>query len=270
MDFTQVFYRLGFFHKEPEIYITLLKLPGAQPASVIARKLNMNRTTVYKSLMSLSKKGLVTKTKRHGITCFFAENPESSLKQLIEGKKKQLEEINQTILDALPLMMRGSQDIQAVIPKIRYYEGIEGIKMIYEHILEEGKDVYRYGDITKIYEALGYFTDDYIKKRIEKGLTTYAIEPYAGTEAEAALKKHAKEHRKVLFIPHKKFPIEGEIRIFGHHVAIISLHKESPIGVIIESQTIAKMFYSIFMLTWEEHGQKKAERPTQPRPIKQK
>src|SRR3989338_136893 len=167
MDFIQVFYRLGFAHKEPEVYLTLLKLPGAQPASVIARKLDMNRTTVYKTLMSLSKKGLVTKTNRQGITCFFAEKPETSLKHLIEGKKKQLEEINQTILDALPLLTRGTHDLQASIPKIRYYEGLEGIKQIYEAILESGQDVYRYGDISKIYEALCFFTDEYIQKRLE-------------------------------------------------------------------------------------------------------
>jgi sugar-specific transcriptional regulator TrmB len=254
MKIEQVLKNLGLEDKEPEIYLALIKTPGAQPASVIATRANLNRTTVYKTLVKLVSKGLVTKTQLHGSTCFFAEDPENRLKILIDERQRQLGEINQSIMEALPLLTINEDSVDS-LPKIRYYEGIEGIKQIYESVLKTGEDVYRYGDITKIYEALGIYTDEYIKKRNEVGITTYAIMPLYEKENKQA-KKNTQEHRQVLYIPYKLFPIEGEVRIFGDKVAIISLRKESPIGVIIESQTIAKMFYYIFMLTWNNNGGK--------------
>jgi len=254
MKIDQVLTALGLVDREPDVYLALLKTPGAQPASVIANRANLNRTTVYKILVKLVKKGLVTKTQRHGITCFFAEDPENRLKLLIEERQNQLADMNQAMLEALPLLTMGEEEHDS-LPKIRYYEGIEGIKQIYEAVLREGKDQYRYGDIAKIYEALGIYTDEYIKKRNELGITTHAIMPFYETD-RAQIKKHSREHRDVLYIPKKLFPIEGEVRIFGNKVGIISLRKDSPIGVIIESETISKMFLSIFMLTWKNYSSK--------------
>jgi len=177
MKIDQVLTSLGLQDKEPEIYLILLRTPGAQPASIIATRANLNRTTVYKTLVKLVKKGLATKTQRHGITCFFAEDPENRLKLLIDEREKQLGEMNQAMIEALPLLTM-NEDESDSLPKIRYYEGIEGIKQIYEAVLKEGVDQYRYGDITKIYEALGIYTDEYIKKRNELGFTTHAIMPF--------------------------------------------------------------------------------------------
>ena len=254
MKIEQVLKNLGLEDKEPEVYLTLLKTPGAQPASIVAARANLNRTTVYKTLVKLVSKGLVTKTQRHGATCFFAEDPENRLKILIDERQRQLGEMNQAMLETLPLLTINEEDADS-LPKIRYYEGIEGIKQIYETVIKTGKDVYRYGDITKIYAALGIYTDEYIQKRNEIGITTNAIMPFHEDE-KMSLKKNIKEHRRTLYIPAKLFPIDGEVRIFGNKVAIISLRKESPIGVIIESDTIAKMFLSIFMLTWKNYGSK--------------
>lgn len=255
MDIMQIFNQLGLEDKEPQVYLTLLRTPGVQPASIIAARSQLNRSTVYKALVKLVKKGLVTKTQRQGITCFFAEDPEDRLKFLIDHRQQQLDDMNQAVIDALPTLTVNIEGAQAALPKIRYYEGIEGIKQIYEAVLKEGKDVYRYGDIGKIYEALGVYTDEYIRKRNELKIKTHAIEPLKGKKY-AERKKHRAENREVLFIPHEIFPIEGEIRVFGNKVAIISLHRDSPIGVIIDSKTIAKMFFAIFMLTWKYYGGK--------------
>ena len=254
MKIEQVLKNLGLLDKEPEIYLTLLKTPGAQPASVIATRANLNRTTVYKTLVKLVSKGLATKTQRHGATCFFAEDPENRLKILIDERQRQLGEMNQAMLETLPLLTINEEDADS-LPKIRYYEGIEGIKQIYEAVLKMAKDQYRYGDITKIYAALGIYTDEYIKKRNELGFKTHAIMPFYESE-RARLSRNTKENREVLYIPEKLFPIDGEVRIFGNKVAIISLRKESPIGVIIESDSIAKMFLSIYMLTWKNYASK--------------
>ena len=256
MKILQALQEIGLNKKESEVYLTLLKTPGVQPASIIAKKINVNRTTVYKILLQLSKKGFVTKTNKHGILCFYIEEPEDSLKLLVEEKQSILKEVNKVVLEFIPKLMMSGELNESSMPKIRYYEGVEGVKQIYEAVLKEGKDYYRYGDITKIYNTLGDFIDDYITKRNKLGIVSHAIMPYYKRSEKERAKKDKNELRKALYIPHELFPIDGEVRIFGNKVAIFSLRKEAPIGVILESEIMANMFKSIFMLTWKDYTKK--------------
>lgn len=252
MKLKQALEEIGLSKIEVEAYLTLLKTAGAQPASILANRMGINRTTAYKALINISKLGLATKTMKHGIICFFAEDPEDTLKSLVRDKQEKLQEVNTSILEALPSLIVGEEG-SPNLPKIRYYEGIEGIKQIYEAVLKEGVDYYRYGDITKIYSTLGDFVDDYIRRRNKMGITAHAIMPYH-KRSEELYKKDKEELRKALYIPHDLFPIEGEVRIFGNKVAILSLKKDSPISIIIESEVVARMFKSIFMLTWRDYA----------------
>ena len=254
MKLKQALEELGLSSIEVDTYLTLLKTAGAQPASVLANRMHINRTTAYKALVSLSRLGLATKTMKHGIICFFAEDPEDTLKTLVEEKKETLNEVNVTVLEALPSLIVGEEG-SPHLPKIRYYEGVDGIKQVYEAVLKEGADYFRYGDITKIYGTLGDFTEDYIKRRNKMGITAHAIMPYH-KRSEELYRKDKEELRKALYIPHDLFPIEGEVRIFGNKVAILSLKQDSPISVIIDSEVVARMFKSIFMLTWRDYAKK--------------
>ncbi|MFH0837842.1 MAG: helix-turn-helix domain-containing protein [Patescibacteria group bacterium] len=251
MKLKQALEAIGLSKIEVDAYLTLLKTAGAQPASILANRMGINRTTAYKALINLSKLGLATKTMKHGIICFFTEDPEDTLKSLVEEKRTILKEVNTTILAALPSLIVGEEG-SLHLPKIRYYEGVDGIKQVYEAVLKEGVDYYRYGDITKIYGTLGDFVEDYIKRRNKMGITAHAIMPYH-KRSEELYKKDSEELRKALYIPYDLFPIEGEVRIFGNKVAILSLKQDSPISVIIESEVVARMFKSIFMLTWGDY-----------------
>lgn len=254
MKLKQALQEVGLSKIEVETYLTLLKTAGAQPASILANRMRINRTTAYKALINLSALGLATKTMKHGIICFFAEDPEDTLKALVDEKRETLKEVNTSILEALPSLIVGEEG-SPHLPKIRYYEGVEGLKQVYEAVLKEGADYYRYGDITKIYGTLGDFVEDWIKRRNKVGITAHAIMPYH-KRSEELYRKDKEELRKALYIPHDLFPIDGEVRIFGNKVAILSLKQDSPIGVIIDSEIVARMFKSIFMLTWQDYAKK--------------
>ncbi len=249
MEFSQVLTQVGLKDKEPEIYLALLKFQTPQPASSIANHLSMNRSTVYKSLLRMAKVGLVTKTKKADITTFLAEDPEIKIQSMLNKQLNTIESMSTVITEAIPLLV--SSQFSSEVPKVRYYEGVDGVKEVYGLFLKENKDIYRYGDITKIYETLGNFTDEYIKARNKKKITTHAIMPLRKGDSRQ-MKKHNAENRKVMFLSEDQFKIDGEVRIFGNKVAIMSLKKTSPIAVVIESETISKMFFSIFQLTWSQ------------------
>ena len=58
--------KIGFSDKECALYQVLAEV-GVQPASVIARRSNLDRVTAYKHLKRLAAKGLVKVYSRSGI-----------------------------------------------------------------------------------------------------------------------------------------------------------------------------------------------------------
>ena len=63
MILKEYFSNLGLSEKQTEIFLSLYKL-GSQPASIIAKHIDMDRTTVYKTLVFLAKENLVSITEK--------------------------------------------------------------------------------------------------------------------------------------------------------------------------------------------------------------
>lgn len=77
--------QIGLNRKEAIIYTILLEI-GSQPISVIAKKAKINRTTCYKVVEDLKKKGLISSFNKNSTTFITAE-PVSTLMNLIKIKK---------------------------------------------------------------------------------------------------------------------------------------------------------------------------------------
>ena len=69
LNIKEYFSNLWLSEKQSEIFLNLYKLWN-QPASVIAKHLNMDRTTVYKTLVFLAEENLVSVTEKNKIKHF--------------------------------------------------------------------------------------------------------------------------------------------------------------------------------------------------------
>ena len=67
MKYFKLLKKIGFSEKEAVVYIKLIQL-GPQPASVVSRNTEINRTTVYDILEGLKKRGIVRSLKKGGST----------------------------------------------------------------------------------------------------------------------------------------------------------------------------------------------------------
>lgn len=250
MKIDQVLAELGLQDKEADVYLALLKTPGAQPASVIATRANLNRTTVYKTLIKLVKKGLATKTQRHGIICFFAEEPDKRLEGLLQNQRKNLDMLNENLIALLP-EIKNIQQQELHLPKMRYYEGEEGIKRVYEDTLAEGETIYAFEDVGEFSPKLKtWLFDYYIPRRLEKEVFAYVLTPK--NPDNVSYRKNDKEALKeTRFIPKTNFPIEIEINIYGQKTAFFSHKSEEIFAAILESKGIANSMKSIFNLCWK-------------------
>lgn len=128
--------RLGFSEKESAIYLVLAEV-GVQPASVIARRSNLDRVTAYKHLKKLAERGLVKVYSRNGIQCFGIESFET-LEAYVGEHVQSFSDLQKRfpiIANALR-SLRGSED---AVPRLQIFEGASGIKALFRDMLHAVK-----------------------------------------------------------------------------------------------------------------------------------
>ena len=228
----------GFHEKEAHLYLAGIEL-GEATIQQLAKYAGIKRPTAYDIMESLEKKGLFSLTARGKKKYFLAEDPENILRIL---KSRE-----QAFLKAMPelkmLLGAGSKK-----PRVRFFEGVEGLKAVYWDTLESKKPLLVYGSIDDMWGAMPKeFIKEYVGERVKRNLYARCIVPGTPATQEYA-RKDKEELRQMILIPPDKFVFSNEINIYNDKVAIFSFPER--IGVIIESKKIAETQRSIFELAW--------------------
>ena len=126
-------YSLGFTEQEVTMYLVLLQT-GTAPSSTLGKRLKLSRSTAQYTCDQLVKKGVATVTQKNNAYLFTAEVPEKLL-ILVDEQRKKLTEKEQLVRNALgPL--KQMMNAHAVLPKVQFYEGREGMIQLYDSILD--------------------------------------------------------------------------------------------------------------------------------------
>lgn len=232
--------KLNLTDREADVYVALLEL-GETTIERISKKSKIKRTTVYDVIKSLKEKGLVGSVRHKKRALYYAEDPR------ILGN--QLEEKKTVLNNILPQLLSLANFIDKK-PDIKFFEGIEGIKNVYQDTLNFPESEILMWGSTDIHE---YFDNDfmwtyYVPKRIEKKIWMRAI----GQDLEAVRKIRAEDSkhlRQTRFHSHSDMPFDVEINLYGKRKIGIMSFKEQ-IGLIIESEKIFNTLKSIFELNW--------------------
>lgn len=235
---------LGLSKEEAKVYLTVLELGGSF-ASAIARKSDIPRVNCYYVLDGLKQKGLIT-ANLNGNTKFFVAEPPQVFVNQVEEKFIRARKI-------LPELLSVTNAL-AFKPIIRSYEGLEGIKHIFEQTLEAKSEVLGYTNL----EALGDLLPDYlpsyfqkiVKKRIKMRLLSPSTESAREFIKKFYPKKFPEELLEILFVNPKEFAFENQISIYDNFIAIVSLNPEELMGVLMQSGVYARTQKAIFDLSW--------------------
>lgn len=232
---------------EIKVYEAGLQIGGATILE-LARKARVNRATTYNVAESLVQKGLLTIALKGKKRFFYPAPPDKALDL---AKKK----INQATQDFVSLeeTMPQWEDLYyaaKIRPKVRYYEGLRGIKQVYEDTLdqEKGSEILAYASIESLNEYLPKYTDKYIRRRARKRIAARGFAPDTKL-AHQHYQKYKDFLLKVKFIqPSVKFATE--VNLYNNKVALMSYGKEL-IGTIIESREFYNTQKAIFDLLWQ-------------------
>jgi sugar-specific transcriptional regulator TrmB len=237
MSLSKALSSIGLDEKSQKVYLAILKLSDA-PASIIAKKAGLPRTTTYHHLENLVEMGLASKYKHQKIIRFAAENADS-LKGVIEGKLALLEKY-------LPELKKLSSTERII--KLRLFEGAKGVQQIAQEELECQEKIVRsigsHHDLRKA--ANGKIT--FASRRIEKKIFSKCLRPSDDNFKNGWLENQQKELREVKLLPNG-INVPGMIFIYDDKVAIITPEEEG-LGFIINSKTFSQSLKNIFDALW--------------------
>jgi len=240
---------LGFPDKEIDIYLALMELGSAKPAQ-IAKKTEINRTTVYDLLESLLKKGLVSKYKKGSFIYYNALDPERLIPYLEREKEEQIKKIEkqQEKAESLIPQLISIQDITSEKPKVQFFEGEKGMREAYEDTLTSRETILAYANVQTMHEGLPNFFPTYYKRRAKKKIFIKAVLPKNELSVERA-KHDQKEMRETRFLPDKQETFSPEINLYNNKMLVASWKEK--MAVIIESKELVDLQKLIFNIVWK-------------------
>ncbi|MCX6778755.1 MAG: hypothetical protein NTU97_00800, partial [Candidatus Magasanikbacteria bacterium] len=191
----------------------------------------------------LKEKGLISEIEEDGRILLIPQNPTEL--------SKRAEKNYQEIKTVLPELM-GIFNLPGNKPKVRFYEGLEGLKKGWDDLLdtrEVGGKMYGISDYEKMLEAFPADFPWYVPiTRSKKKIFFYGIakDGPKGREVQAKDKEHLRETK--LF---KELQLDTEINIFENKVAMLSFRRPYS-AIIIEDRAIALSMKSLWQGWWEK------------------
>lgn len=245
LNLEQSLIEIGLSRKEAGVYIALLLL-GHGTVSQISRRANINRTTGYDILNSLSTKGLVSISGKEPRQEYTAESPESLsnfINQDIKIKNEALKRAEGIIPE-----LKSIHNVKDR-PKVFFYEGREGLEKVYEDTLTSTETIRAYANLEYMEAGLPGYFPGYFKRRAGAGIAIRAIGPKTAENLELA-RRNIEEKRETALVPKDKYDFSPEINIYDNKVMIASWREQ--LGIIIESTEISDAMKVIFELAWLE------------------
>lgn len=228
---------LGFSKSEVIVYVMLVEA-GSTKVGPIIDKSGLASSVVHRALNSLIDKGLVKFIKKGKIKYYEAVEPKALL-DYIEDKK----------LDVLSFVkeLETKKALEREKQEAEIYEGTKGITSLLYELIENTKQGEEYlfftVNVEEKNEEIQKFFIRYDAKRKEKGLLIKGLAPKS---LEPLFKQ-----RKYLKMKFTDYPIPSNISICNNKVAIFSWG-EKPVGYLIKSKQVTKMFTDLFNTIWQE------------------
>jgi sugar-specific transcriptional regulator TrmB len=230
---------LGIEEKPAKVYLATLEL-GGDGAAAISKRSGVERVNTYYILEQLAKEGLLYSAEKEKKTIFVAISP----KKLEVLAQARLERIRQVLPELVAIENSGPTK-----PKIRYFEGIEGIKQMFEETLDLPKEseTLAYSSFQTDNKYIEEYIAGYIPRRVHKKISQRCIIELS-EESKELIKRDKEELRESAMVDKDKFPFSNQINIFGNKMFIASYR--DMMGVIIESAEVTRTQRSIFELAW--------------------
>lgn len=233
--------QIGISGKRAKFYLAALEL-GEAPVQAVARKAGISRTTAYDVLERLARDGLIIRVRKRGRYHIAAEDP-ARLLRIMEDRQRMLS----SLLPELQSMYQGS----TVRPRIRFYEGREGIKtVLYDTLWCWSKQLSGILSMADLLDVPGRAEmDAYVARRIVTGVNLRVVRSRVKEIGDDVWPTRGADLRDLRYAP-DGLVFTMTTWIYDNKVSIISSRRED-FGMVIESEEFSDLMKNLFTVLWQ-------------------
>lgn len=245
-DLLRILESIGLTEAQAKLYFAGLHL-GSAPASEYAKATAINRITAYNMLEEMVHAGRFTLLKKMRGKWYSPVAPE----YLAVEARKNADALQRSLPE-----LRSLQGTKERKPHVRFFEGWEGVRHIYDDKLTAKGEILNFANSAVVRNVWPEYDDEYVAERVKRGVHLRGIAP----DDPTGKKVHGEDRKKlreIRLVPAKDFDFTNEISIYDSKVAICSFASAPEMfGVIIESREVAETQRQIFEMAWRYAGRK--------------
>ncbi len=236
---------IGIPKSSREVYLSLLK-HGESTAQTVAKRTGITRTSIYDQIKVLKKYNLVVERELDGKT-YFGAGDVRQINHILEDNIERLEMGKQILNKNMDSLIKQAHTVQ---PKIRFFEGREGVQqMLRDMLWYENITVSMCWPYTHMLEVLGKkYLEHFNKRRIKEHISLRTIWSYGERtktkEAFAGIDTLVKRR-----YAGKKQTFHMSYSIYDDKTVFISSSKEA-YGFVVQSHEFMELMQVQFELLW--------------------
>ncbi|MDQ7010007.1 MAG: helix-turn-helix domain-containing protein [Candidatus Gracilibacteria bacterium] len=248
----------GLENNEAITYLEALKL-GTSPASSIAKRVGVSRTSIRYTCEVLVNKGLMISSTKGNTKLFTAETP-NKIKNLLIIEKNKLEEKEKKLDDNLDELYK-LYNPYTKVPKMTFYEGEEGVKKVLEDHLINNIEIFSFIDMKNVINLSKKIQDWYENKKEKLNIKKNIILSTT-KEIEEEFTKNSGDNKNtdIKYFSGKDLYIASYL--YEGKFSYITLKKNKYFGVIIEDNEIYSFQKNIFDFIWKNSSKTLEENKT--------
>lgn len=232
---------MGLTEHEAQVYFASLSL-GPTTILHIAQSAEVKRTTVYSVIESLKLKGLMS-IEVKGLKKLFSAAAPEKLESILESRKERFR-------DLLPEFsalynLKGGESF------IKYYEGLESVKSVYESLIKDIKpheDYLVISDQQKWQDADKEYFLDFTRRRAKLPINIRLL--LQDSQAARDAKKFEKNYNEKVKILPAGTNLTTNLVVTPQRALI---HQLVPpiLGIVIENKSVIQMHKEMFEIIWK-------------------
>lgn len=237
-------HNIGLDPDEVTIYLRALEL-GSATVLQFAQKVDIPRTTIYLLIDSLIEKGLLIQTTQ-GKRKLFVAAPPDKLLHIADEKKMSIDRTLHSLYNDIS-QLKALYNLKIDKPKVRYYEGVEGLKEIYEETLLH-THICIHSMTQHGAELLADYLPGYYDRLTQRMIFTQEIVSDS-TQDKQYQHNYSTARNEVLCIP-AKYATNTDYLIYGDTVTFITYKAGKPYAIAMEDKEIVHFERIRFLMLW--------------------
>jgi HTH-type transcriptional regulator, sugar sensing transcriptional regulator len=248
LDISAELQTLGLTQSEAKVYLASLKL-GPATAQLLAAKSGTSRPTAYIMIESLAKRGLMSSYFK-GKKKYFAAADPHQLTYIVQHLKREALEKEAAvgkIIEELGKIVEAEKNVT----EVRVLEGSEVTVDIQRDIMESGaEEAFELINRDEVRKWIPPMRTGDIREKIALKLKTYSM--FTSVHGKGIdFVRPAGSKSESRYLDGKKYPVHGEVLVYGDRICIESLVPKKT-AIIIRDKGLAETIKTMFKALWDK------------------